>query len=72
MGETNLLKWREDQQLERMLEKRYVCRLGGEEEEDKEEEGRKDERRRKKVGGALNRPRLGFISIAGNYFTKAI
>lgn len=51
MGETNLLKWREDQQLERMLEKRYVCRLGGEEKEDKEEEGRKDERRRKKVGG---------------------
>jgi hypothetical protein len=55
-----------------MLEKRYVCRLGGEEEEDKEEEeGRKDERRRKRWG-ALNRPRLGFISIAGNYFTKAI
>lgn len=65
---------REDQQLERMLE-RDMC-VGGGEKEDKEEEGRKEaderRRRRRKRWGALNRPRLGFISIAGNYFTKAI
>jgi hypothetical protein len=36
----------------------------------KEEDERR--RRRRKRWGALNRLRLGIISIAGNYFTKAI